>query len=49
LLDLFLNCKIFAHKKYIADILINHSSIIKLALIKDEIVQVLMKGIKGVD
>ena len=49
LLDLFLNCKIFAHKKHIADLLVKHSNVFKLALIKDELVQVLSKGIRKVD
>jgi hypothetical protein len=49
LLDLFLNCKVFAFKQIIADIFIAHSNILKVALIKDEIVQVLAKAIKGLD
>ncbi len=49
LLDLFLNCKIFSHKQYVADILIKFSSVIKQTLIKDEIILVLNKGLRGYD
>lgn len=49
LLDLFLNCKVFALKQIIADIFIAHSSVFKTGLIKDEILQVLAKAIKGLD
>lgn len=49
MLDMFLNSKIFVFKNYIADILIRYSFFIKQMIIKEELLQVLNKGIKGFD